>query len=168
VLITLLLLSATLAHPGAARATLWNAGDMLTNSQGAWGGPTSTAGALLAANYDTIYASTLGVFEIGIPGAAGFSVRFSSEIHLQDYLPASGTAGAFDSDMLDPSTTSAGVFGGEVSGLKLNVDFSDAGVLQGISPLHFGNLTVSGLGVCGLDGLSVRQFLGWTRKGSSV
>jgi hypothetical protein len=96
----------------------WHDGDMLTNSQDAWGDPTSGPGVLLAASYDTIYAGTLGVFEIGIPGAGGFSLRFSSEVHLQDYLPPFGPAGPLDSDMLDPLTTSAGVFGGEVAGLK--------------------------------------------------
>jgi hypothetical protein len=137
----------------------WHDGDMLTYSQANWGDATSNAGTLLAASYDTTYQSTLGVFEIGIPGAGGFSVRFSSESHLQDYLPASGAPAALDSDMLDPLSTSAGVFGGEVSGLKLNVDFSDAGVLHGTAAVKLGDLTLCNMALAGLNNTTVRDFL---------
>jgi hypothetical protein len=51
------------------------------------------------------------------------------------------------------------VFGGEVVALQLNVDFSDAGHTLGATGLRFGNLTLCGLSLAGLNGTSVRSFL---------
>jgi hypothetical protein len=131
---------------------------MLTYAQSDWG-IGSLGGNLLVTNYDAIYAGTLGVFEIGIPGPTGFSVQFTDSNDLQTYLPASGAPGTLDSDLANPMTTSAGVFGGEVAALKLNVDFSDAGVLTGNAGLRLGDLSVCNVVPTGLSGLTVRQVL---------
>ena len=40
------------------------------------------------------------------------------------------------------------------------MDYADAGALPATSGLRFGNLTLCGLGTPGLDGTSVRDFLG--------
>jgi hypothetical protein len=44
--------------------------------------------------------------------------------------------------LLNPTNSSSGAFGGDVAGLKLNVDFYDAGVLTGNLNLKFGDLTL--------------------------
>ena len=63
--------------------------------------------------------------------------------------------------MVNPTTTSSGVFGAEVAALKLNIDFSDAGYLP--SAPKFGDLTICGGVTLGqyypIDGMQVRQIL---------
>ena len=54
-----------LSYPGVASATLWQNGDVITYDQAVWGDPTTTAGSNLNTNYNSVYASTLGVVEIG-------------------------------------------------------------------------------------------------------
>ena len=46
-------------------------------------------------------------------------------------VPAGGTPAALTADLLNPATSSSGVFGGQVLALRLNVDFSAAGVTIG-------------------------------------
>jgi hypothetical protein len=52
------------------------------------------------------------------------------------------------SDVSNPTVTSSGVLGGEVTELALNVDFSAAGLLGGSVTTDFGSLMV-----CGFPGL---------------
>ncbi len=161
--LSLLILVLPLALSGAASATVWKDGDLITWTQGAWGDiPTTTnAAGLLNDNYDTVYASTGGIFEVGIPGTAGFSMVFTTAANLLDYLPSAGTAAPLDSDLGNPTTSPSGIFGGDVAALKINIDFSDAGFLTGNSGLKFGDLTVSNLtSDTDLNGLTIRQILG--------
>jgi hypothetical protein len=46
-------------------------------------------------------------------------------------------------DLIDPSSTSSGLFGGEVLALQFNVDFSDAGLISGSAGLAFGDTNVA-------------------------
>jgi hypothetical protein len=140
----------------------WTDGDMTTYSQALWGeDPTTTnAAGLLFDNYATVYASTFGVVEVGLHGAAGFSMQFTSGSDVLAYLPASGPIAPLDSDLLDPTSSSAGEFGGDVLALRLNVDFSDAGVTASSAGLRFGDLTLCGFSsLSAINGLTVRQFL---------
>lgn len=119
---------------------------------------TSTAAALLAANFG-IYAAD---YQIGITGTAGFSLYFSNSSALLGYLPASGTPAALNSDLLNPSASASGVFGGEVAALKLNIDSSDRDITGGAPGIVFGDLHVCGVttaGLTGLNGRTVRQVL---------
>jgi hypothetical protein len=138
-------------------------GDFFTYDQGDWGDTqnNTNAAVLLAANYDTVYASSSGVLEVGIPGSAGFSMLFTGAAGLLEYLPDVGTLGPLDADYIDPTSTASGSFGGEVTALKLNIDFSDAGVLRGNLDIHFGDLLLqnfSGGQLRSLNGLTVRHF----------
>src|SRR6202041_2777985 len=128
--------------------------------QAEWGDENSAAGILLADDYGPVYASGGDLFVIGT-GSPGFSVEFTSGLHLGDFLPASGALGALNTDLENPTTSSAGIFAGEVAGLKLNIDFSAAGLLPGTSGLHFGDLVLTGMtgADTGLNGLTVSQFL---------
>jgi hypothetical protein len=158
--LALLIGALILGHAGAASATLWHDGDLTTFAQGDWGATPngSNAASLLQNNYDAVYAGTMGVFEIGIPGGAGFSTLFTGGPQLLAYLPAAGTLGPFDSDLLNPTSTAAGQFGGDVAALKLNINFSDKGVTPHNASVRFGDLHLFALTLTGLNGLSVRDF----------
>jgi hypothetical protein len=141
-------------------AQCWNNGDLLTYDQSAWGDPSTAAASNLNVNFDKVYASTLGVVEAGIPGSSGFSMRFSSPTSVINYLPSVGTPAALNADLLDPTTNASGQFGGDVLALRLNIDFSDSGFLNGNVNTKFGDLVIYGLtSNTDLNGLTVRQFL---------
>ncbi len=146
-----------------ALASNFKDGDFTTYVQADWGDdPTvSPEAALLENNYDTVYASTGGVLEVGISGTNGFSTVFTGASELLSYLPAIGANGPLTSDLLNPTSTPAGAFGGEVTALKLNIDFSDAGFLPGNIGIPFGDLVLqnfNGGQLSPLNGLTVRQF----------
>src|SRR5271170_2197389 len=158
--LSFMVLVLSLAGVRAARADSWSTGAFTTYDQAEWGDPTLAAGALLADGYGTVYASTGDLFDIG-NASTGFFIEFTGEFHLGDFLPASGAFEPLNTDLEDPTTTPAGIFAGEVAGLKLNIDFSAAGLLPGTSGLNFGNLVLTGLtgANSGLNGLTVSQFL---------
>lgn len=147
--------SASLALNGSSA---WQAGDLITYSQSLWGDAPEPGNAaeLLNANFDSVYASTFGVLELGIPGAAGFSMTFTSAPSVLTYLPAPGDPGPLNADLLNPATSSSGVFGGEVAALQLNIDFSDAGVTAGAAAIPFGDVRMCG-STSALNGQTIRQ-----------
>ncbi len=158
----ILVVALTLGYSSAASATPieWQNGDVVTYSQTEWGDtPSGTnAASLLAANFNTLYASGL---EVGIAGTAGYSMIFVDALSVLLYLPASGVPGTLTADLANPTSTSSGVFGGEVLALKLNIDFSDAGITLGGAGVPFGDLTLYGFDTLpSLNGLTVRQYLG--------
>jgi hypothetical protein len=101
-------------------------------TQGGWGAVPhgGNPGMILKSGFTAVYPS--GV-EIGIPGTTGFSMKFSSALAIQNYLPAGSTASKLTSDLVDPTSSPAGVFGGQVLALQLNVDFSSKGIIGGSS-----------------------------------
>jgi hypothetical protein len=141
----------------------WKAGEMITHTQVDWGDPSSSAGILLNDRYDFVYAATGGLLEIGLAGSAGFSILFTSASAVLDYQPAQGTIGPLNADLVDPTSSASGAFGGEVLALKVNVDFSDSGDTAGTSGLHFGDLTLCNFATLpALNGTHVRDFLAMT------
>jgi len=156
------LLVAVFNHKG--QATNFTNGDFTTFGQGDWGDTSGGTGAeaLLLANYDSVYAASSGEFEVGIPGPSGFSMLFTDATDIDTYLPDGGAIGQLDSDLLNPTSTSSGAFGGDVVALKLNIDFSDAGLLPGNLGIPFGDLVLKNFtpppGVLGINRLTVRQF----------
>jgi hypothetical protein len=87
-------------------------GDVITYTQSSWGDPASEAGMLLADHYNSIYATTFGVLEVGIPGTTGFSMQFTGSSSVLMYLPGAGPPGPLTNDLLDPVTSPSGTFGG--------------------------------------------------------
>jgi len=162
----ILVVALTLGYVASATPIEWQDGDVITWSQNSWGyTPTSTnAAGLLLANFDTIY-PFFGFFEVGTAGAAGFSMQFFNAPSLHTYLPATGVPGALNADLFNPTSSSSGVFGGQVAALQLNVDFNDANILVGAAATRFGDLLLSGftsLPFTSLpppNGMSVRQYL---------
>ena len=161
--LSLVILGLSLFFVSAARADTWSAGAFTTYDQAEWGDSTSAAGMLLEFEYATVYLSTGDLFVIGT-ASPGFLAEFTSGFDLGDFLPANGTPGALDTDLENPTMTSAGIFAGQVAGLKLNIDFSAAGLLPGTSGLHFGDLVLTGFSgsESSLNDLTVSQFLSLT------
>ena len=85
---------------------------------------------------------------------------FSSADAMLTYLPQSGAPGTLNASLTDPTSTSAGVFGGQVVGLDLNIGFSDLDALEHPAGVAFGDLILTDLSgtLAGLDGRTVRQF----------
>lgn len=153
----LLVAVALVLGTSAAHATvMWQNGDLTTYDQVYWGSD-PTADSLLITNYDAVYAPS-GVVEIGIPGPSGYSIRFSDASYILSYLPSGGPNGALDADLVNPTTTSSGAFGGTVLALRLNIDFSDAGIMPANSGVSFGDLVLNNYSTLpSLDGMTVRD-----------
>ena len=158
-------LAVLLGCAGSSNATTWNVGDLTTYTQASWGDdlagvPQGQAALLLAAKYDTVYASSFGIVTVG--STSGFTMRFTDAASVLAYMPTIGPFGPLNGNVLNPVTTASGGLGGEVLGLELNVDFTDAGALTGASGIHFGDLILANLtaNLSVLNGLTVRQFLG--------
>jgi hypothetical protein len=125
-------------------------GDFCSYSQGGLGG-SGVPFNQLNANFATLFPA--GV-EVGIPGAGGYSMKFTTATAVQDYLPTGGPANKLTADSVNPTSTSAGQFGGQVLALKLNIALSDAGV----TTTGFGDLIYCNAGDS-LHGQTVRQIL---------
>ena len=125
-------------------------GDYCSFSQGGFGGR-GTPYLLLASYFPTLFPSGL---EVGIPGNGGNSVKFTSSIAVQNYLPAGGTPNKLTLNLADPTSSSSGVFGGQVLALKLNIALSDCGATPaGLGELYYLNPGDS------LNGFTVRKIL---------
>jgi hypothetical protein len=145
---------------GAQPAGHWRDFQVFTFNQVDWGIRGTSADGLFSTNALDVYGSD--TLEFGLPGTSGFSILFTAAILMRDFLPQVGTPGPLTADLIDPQTSPSGPFGGDVVALRINIDFSDAGVLQGITPLRFGDLRLCNLGLGGtaqLNGLSVRDVL---------
>jgi hypothetical protein len=137
----------------------WKEGDVFSYTQVSWGDNPDgvNIATVLANNFSAVY--PLSFVEVGIPGAGGFSVRFTSAAAINTYQPSTGPAGALTGDLVDPVSTSSGTFGGDVLALRLNIDFSDAGLTGGNAGIAFGDLTLCNLTDLVLyEGLTVRDF----------
>jgi hypothetical protein len=139
-----------------AQAVTFINGDFTTYGQVDWGDQ-----AILVENYNTLFFSAGGVLEVGSP--TGFTMAFSSASALGTYLPDVGPFAALDADLFDPVSSVSGAFGGNVTSLVLDIDFSDAGLLPQKLGIPFGNLVLINfpkkpIGLPQLNGLTVRQF----------
>jgi hypothetical protein len=140
----------------------FQSGDFITHSQVSWGTPMEQGGMVLQGHYDSVYASTAGQIEIGvpIPGPAGFSIIFTSSGAALAYQPSTGPPAPLGADLVDPASSESGIFGGEVLGLRFNVDFSDAGHTLGAMSIPFGDLVIHSYAeIPQVNGLTVREVL---------
>jgi hypothetical protein len=135
----------------------WQDGDVVTYVQADWGDPTTAAGILLN-NYFNVLYGAVGYVEVGIPGTGGYSMFFTSAAAVFTYQPASGAQAPLNADLVDPTSTASGIFGGEVLALRFNIDLSDADFLAGTTNIEIGNLTLCGLVQTALNGTTVRAF----------
>jgi hypothetical protein len=126
--------------------------EQITYTAGAWPGVAS----FLVDNFITVYPG--GAFEVGLEPQ--FMALWTDPFALVSFLPGSGAPGPLQSNLLDPTSTASGVFGGDVVALKLNIDYSDAGLLGPFLTIPFGNFALCNIGTLRLNGTTVRQFLG--------
>ncbi|MFT3696247.1 MAG: hypothetical protein QM831_24115 [Kofleriaceae bacterium] len=166
--------TAPIAHPTCtpgAPGCGWKDGDMESYGQNNWGekdpisgAPATHSAQLLVANYDTVYAATAGIMTLGIPLAqGGKQLRFSNADPSRDglfvYLPQFNAPAALNANLDDPEVTSAGIYGGQVAALQLNIDFNNAGLLGGTAAVRYQDVRLCGLtgGVAGLNGSTISQ-----------
>ncbi|MBW2996798.1 hypothetical protein KY349_00485 [Candidatus Woesearchaeota archaeon] len=128
-------------------------GDYCTQTQGGWGTDQCQGGntaCLLQNNWATVIGGNLVV-------GVGNTLTFSGASAVAAYLPAGGPANALTSSHTNPTSTEAGVLGGQVTALKLNVLFSDAGI--GKIPPTGGLLRDLYIASGDFEGWTVGQFL---------
>lgn len=143
-------------------------GDYCTFSQGGWGATPhgNNPGALLAGSFYTVYSSPTGV-QIGgdaTNNASPYGIQFTAAQNIESYLPAGGkpgsaTSGSLTADFVNPvgtTNTGAGVFGGQVLALRLNVDFSAADI-PSTPDSGLGNLTLKNYNPTSLNGKTVAE-----------
>lgn len=141
--------------PGTAGCG-WKDGDMTTHSQVYWGNDQpSTASDLLTKYFATVYFSTGGLLVGLVPT---YNMTFDSDQAIFDYLLETGAPAPLNANLSNPTSAAAGAFGGEVVGLKLNVDFSDNNLLSSSANLHFGDLRICAVNPT-IDGVNVRTLL---------
>ena len=139
--------------------------EFVTFGQAAWGADPNgqNISTELIAQFDTVYASSNDLLVVGTGALKGISpgshIIFDDGQGIVNYLPASGTPGALTANLLDPTSSSAGAFGGEVVALRLNIDFSDAGLTTHPNGVAFGDLILTGLTgtEVSMNGLTVRE-----------
>jgi hypothetical protein len=124
---------------GALLITAKNVGPSCTVTQGGWGAAPhgNNPAAFLAANFP--------VSGVTIGGA--FSLHFTTAQGVESFLPQGGPPSFLNASATNPTTSSAGVFGGQVLALELNV------TLKGD-----GGLVLFGTGTS-LDGKTLTQVL---------
>jgi galactose oxidase-like protein len=138
----------------------WRGGDLLTFNQYFWPSPYYPASTWLVSDFNEVYGGQGGLMILG--GApSGNYLLFDNGEAVLEFLPQSGPPAPLDQSYFDETSSSAGEYGGDIVALKLNIDFSDAGILLGNPKIAFGDLTLCNLGsLSALNGYTVRQFLG--------
>jgi hypothetical protein len=131
-----------------------------TFTQGQWGASPngSAAGALLSANFAELYPSGVSI------GSNGRIVTFTTAAAIRAFLPSGGKAGSLPAGpnypLVNPSSTKAGVFAGNVLALQMNVDFSLAGKTRnGLGDLRLASGKLQGYTVAAVLALA-KQVLG--------
>jgi hypothetical protein len=121
-------------------------------TQGGWGAAPhgNNVGQILASYFTAVYTS-------GVAVGSPFSMTFQAASDVEAYLPAGGTPGQLTGNLANPTSSSAGVFGGQVLALRLNVDLNDAGIIDGTKG-SISSLVLTGTGGS-LDGKTIAQIL---------
>ncbi len=119
-------------------------GGWATFTQGGWGAKPAgnNAGMLLHTNWSQVYGTA------GLVVGGTYTLTFTNAWAVTNFLPSGGTPKPLNQSYVDPrGKTTAGVLAGQVVAMKLNVDFSAAGI------------TAPGLG-----GLKIQSgvYTGWT------
>jgi hypothetical protein len=138
----------------------WSNGDFLTYRINDFDIAVDPNGYFTSQNFNAVFFSTLAVLRVGLTDGTGYYIAFNGIERVREYLPPIGPAGALTSSILNPTSTPAGVFGGNMVALALNIAFADYGIFPGNLTIRFGDLQLYGLtdALASLNGFSVRQF----------
>jgi len=151
---------------GALLITGVAVGPLITVTQGGWGAPPhgNNPASILAANFPTVFGAA-GV-TIGCT-ASGGSLTFkpvgstTGQQAIQNFLPQGGTPGTLAAgNVVNPTTSNAGVFAGQVLALQLNVSFSGPVFPGGLGGLPITSGPAAGLTVGQVLGLANRALGG--------
>jgi hypothetical protein len=107
-------------------------GPFTTYKQDQWGGdPKKPGGArLLSDNFASIYPG-------GVTVGGGYTLTFNSASAVIAFLPQGGVPNVLKKSAVNPTKSDAGELAGQVLALRLNVDFSNAGITRsGLEALH--------------------------------
>ncbi len=133
--------------PGTA-GCLWQTGNIVTYTQSDWGLDTSTAAALLVANWNAYYLNDLVV-------GGTFELHLTEPLTVYRFLPQSDAPGRLTGNVIDPTWTSAGELAGQVVALQINLDFSGAVLAASVD---LGSLRVCNYGdVPALNNMTIQQ-----------
>jgi hypothetical protein len=135
---------------------------------GGWGTecPESQAGDMYSTQpgciRDHYFAQVFPGGEVVIGHASGYTARWTSSAAVAAFLPDGSTPSILTSDLVNPTTTPAGILASQILALRLNREYSCAGIfsLVGLSPGDFcyGDYVIPEF--CGkFAGLSVDEFL---------
>ena len=110
--------------------------------------------------FDTVFPD--GVMIGDTTGVGGYGAVWESAAAVEAFLPAGETPAALTGDLMNPTDTPAGVLAGQILALKLNREYSCAGVFEilGLMPEIdcYGDFVIPGR--CGVfAGLTVDEFL---------
>ena len=96
-----------------------------TYSQCGWGSQPNgnNPASLLARSFPTVYPG-------GLTLGGTCTLRLTSQLAAQAYLPSGGAVNYLKKNYVNPTTTEAGVFGAQVTALQFNVDFSNQGITK--------------------------------------
>lgn len=114
---------------------LTDPGDFVTFTQGGWGAKCNggNPGCLRDQHFASVFPGGMILGDQDGPDAdSAFALKLTTAAAVEKYIPAGGTAKAFDQDLVDAASTNAGVFGGQLCAAKLNVAFDAAGLFDGI------------------------------------
>lgn len=112
------------------------AGVFTTYKQDQWGG--SIARSLLTSNFASVYPGGLKV-------GGTYTITLTSAAAVDTLLPAGGAPQVLTRSYTNPRTTPAGELAGQVVALKLNVDFSNAGITKpGLAALKVAKEALAG------------------------
>lgn len=97
----------------------------VTYTQGGWGATPAgnNPGTVLANNFGAVFPN--GVV---VGWASKYTLKFTSASAIRNFLPAGGAPKALKVTAINPTTSAAGVFAGQVLAAKLSVSFSAAGI----------------------------------------
>jgi hypothetical protein len=109
-------------------AGLVTVGQYVTYTVGGWGATPNgnNVASLLQAKFPTLYGSKKTALVIG----GGKTITLTSSAAVSVYIADGKAPGVLTTSYTNPTGTSAGVFGSQVLGLRLNVDFSNAGYIK--------------------------------------
>jgi len=82
------------------------------------------------------------VFPSGLEVGGIYKLKLTSAYAVEKFLPQGGTPKALDKNYVNPTSTAAGVFAGQVVALQMNVSFNDAGKI-GSGSVKLGQLIVN-------------------------
>jgi hypothetical protein len=140
-------------------------GDLCTFTQGGWGTDCSgnNPGCRRDQFFDSVFPTGLVIGDAdGVDGDGEFALHFTSSAAVNAFLSADGTPGALDGDQTDPTSSSAGIFAGQLVAATLNLAFDDAGALDDCKArdeVKLGDLVFAGGVDSDLIGMTVRDVI---------